>query len=184
MPTIRPYRNINEHDILTNFAWNPTGAYPTVKGTLVKIVSGLMQDQNLQQLGDVGAHFQNIVSQRYGLQPYVAAVTSSGDLPIGLTLYDVRETDENGERLIYHPEKAAKMQAVVSGQAVPIATQGIFIYSGVEGALPTAAGPAFCGINGGITASGLVSNALITRVGTFLGPADSKGFVYLKLNCI
>ena len=177
MPTIKPLRVLNEYDVINWFKFNPSGVYPAVKGSLVKVLSGIMTDQNLQQLGDVGAAYANIVSQRYGVQPSVALCTNSGDSPLGILVYDVRETDENGEKLVYHPDKMAKMQAVLSGQAVPIATKGIFLYSGVEGALPTAPGTARCGYNGGIIASCGAG----TAIGKFLGPADSNGFVYLKL---
>lgn len=179
MPTIKPYRVLNEYDVINHFKFNPTGAYPAVKGSFVKIIgSGLVQDQQgLQQLGDAGAHYNNIVSQRYGVSPYVGLTTNSGDTALGITLYDVREYDENGEKLLFHPDKQAKMQAVLSGQCVPIATRGIFLFSGVEGALPTGPGVARLGNNGSITASGGAG----TQVGRFLGGADTNGWVYLKL---
>lgn len=37
--------------------------------------------------------------------------------------------DENGEKLSYYPAKAADLHAVLPGQAVPIATRGIFTIS-------------------------------------------------------
>jgi hypothetical protein len=36
------------------------------------------------------------------------------------------EKDENEEKLLYNPVKRDELQAVLSGQAVPIATKGIF----------------------------------------------------------
>jgi len=182
MPTIKPLRVLNEYDVINWFKFNPTGTYPAVKGSLVKVISGVMTDQNLQQLGDVGAHYTNIVSQRYGVQPFVGLCTASGDVPVGLLLYDVRETDENGEKLAFHPDKQAKMQAVLSGQAVPIAAKGIFLYSGTSGT-PIAGGNAYANGNGTIQySSATPQNCTATKVGTFLGPADANGFVYLKLD--
>ena len=52
------------------------------------------------------------------------------DVPLGMLLYDVREDDENGEKLIFNPRKAAENDYVISGQAVPILTRGIVLYSG------------------------------------------------------
>ncbi len=178
MPTIRPQRDVDSHDIINQFKWNPSGVYPVSKGTFVKVLSGLMVDQQTIMLGNVGAAYANTVSQRYGVQPSIAACTNSGDLCLGMTLYDVRVVDENGELLIYRPDKAAQMQVSISGQPVPVVTRGIFIYSGIEGALPTAPGVARLGNNGGLIASG--GNATI--VGQFLGPADQNGHVYLKLS--
>ena len=178
MPNIRPQRDVDSHDIINQFKWNPSGTYPVTKGTFVKVLSGLMVDQTIQMLGNVGAAYANTVSQRYGVQPSVAQCTNSGDLALGMLLYDVRVQDENGELLIYRPDKAAQMQVAISGQPVPVVTRGIFIYSGIEGTLPTAAGVARLGNNGGLTASGGAG----TIVGQWLGPADQNGNAYLKLN--
>jgi hypothetical protein len=180
MPTLLPQRNYNDHDVYNQFKFNPTGTYPALKGTFVKVLSGLMTDQQIIALGSVGAAWSQTVSQRYGVQPSVATCTSSGDAVLGMLLYDVRETDENGERLIYHPDKQDKMQATLSGLPVPIVTRGMFVYSGVEGTLPAAPRAAYLGINGGITISGSATSTA-TKVGQFLGPADANGIVYLKL---
>ncbi len=178
MPTLAPYRNYSDHDIIQNFTFNPSGSYPVAKGSFVKIISGVMTDQNLTLGAGPGAAYGNTVSPRWGIQPYVGLCTSSGDTALGMTLYDVKVTDENGELLIYHPEKAAQMQVSISGLPLPIVTRGIFLWSGIEGAAVTAPGNAVLGNNGGLTASGGAG----TVVGKFLGPQDSKGYVYLKLN--
>ncbi len=186
MPTIRPFRDIDQHDVLNLFTFNRTGLYPAVKGTFVKVISGWSTEQNLAELGDVGAHYNNVVSLRYGLASQVAACVSSGDSTLGMLLYDVREYDENGEKLIFNKDKQVKMQAVLSGQAVPILTKGMVLYSGVNGGgtppTVTAGAPAFLGIDGGVNTSGSVGNANVTRVGTFLGPCDKDGYVLLKIN--
>lgn len=179
MPNIRPQRDVDSHDIINQFRWNPSGTYPTTKGTFVKIVSGLMVDQTLQMLGNVGAAYGNTVSQRYGVQPFVAAVTASGDNPLGMLLYDVRTVDENGELLIYRPDKAAQMQVSISGQPVPVCTRGLFIYSGVAGN-PQAGGKAFLSGDGQLAPGD--ANCSATVVGQFLGPKDQNGNVYLWLN--
>src|ERR1017187_7166916 len=201
MPTIRPYRDVNEHDVINLFTYNPTGTYPALKGQFVKIISGWTYEQNLDLIGDVGYHYNNVVSQRYGLEPYVAQCTNSGDAAIGLTLYDVREVDENGERLVFHPSKQAQMNAVLSGQAVPIAFRGTFLYSGVDGfavggsgtSLPgqlysgLAGAPAYLNNDGGVTTSGTKYGFTglgtpATRVGTFLGPVAGNGWVLLRVS--
>lgn len=178
MPTLGTYRNYNDHDVIQNFTFNPSGAYPVTKGTFVKVVSGVMTNQNLQMVGSIGAAYANTVSQRYGIQPFVAVVTNSGDLPLGMTLYDVRVVDENNEQLIYHPDKADQMQVSLSGQPLPIVTRGIFVYSGVAGN-PAAGGKAFLSGDGSLAPGDATCSA--TVVGQFLGPKDANGFVYLKL---
>ena len=188
MPTIRPFRDTDPKYVLNYFTFNPSGSYPAAKGQFVKILSGWNAEQNLAELGDVGAHYNNTVSQRYGIAPYVGTCTSSGDNTLGILLYDVREVDENGEKLIFKPEKQFRMQAVLSGQAVPILQKGIVLYSGVNGggrnpATVTAGAPAFLGIDGGVNTSGSMGNlGNVTRVGTFLGPCDANGWVLLKID--
>lgn len=177
-PQIRPLRDVSDHEIIPFFKFNPTGVYPTLKGAFVKIISGASSADTVVQLGPVGAPWQNVVSNRYGVQPYVAQVTNSGDLTIGLTLYDVREYDENGEKLILHPDKAARMQAVVSGQPVPILRRGLVLYSGVDG-IPVGGDIAYLSPagNGSVSTSGTAG--VSTKVGTFYGPPDSNGYVFL-----
>tara|TARA_A100001201_G_C4013443_1_gene178324 strand:+ start:55 stop:666 length:612 start_codon:yes stop_codon:yes gene_type:complete len=48
------------------------------------------------------------------------------DHAIGMTLYQTAKNDENGEKLLYNPQKQEELQAMLPGQAVPIATKGIF----------------------------------------------------------
>ncbi len=183
MPTLGTYRNINEHDILQDFKWG--GAMGNTKGTLVKISVGVSGGQNLTMLGAVGATYANTVNQRYGIIPSVVACNGSGDAAIGILLYDTKEVDENNMPLLYDRNKQEQMQCSLSGQPTAVLTKGVVEFSGVEGARITAAGPAYLGLNGGLTSSGSaagVSAGLVTKVGTFLGPQDDLGFVRLKLD--
>jgi hypothetical protein len=52
--------------------------------------------------------------------------STSGDIPLGITLYQTAKNDENGEKLLYNPQKQEELQAMLPGQAVPVATKGIF----------------------------------------------------------
>ena len=93
-----------------------------------------------------------------------------------MTLYDVKDADENGELLKYNPRKAAEMQAVIPGQAVPVVTKGIFLVQDVDGT-PAAGGVAYAGASGMITAT----QASNVAVGKFLGAADTNGDTLVKL---
>jgi len=48
------------------------------------------------------------------------------DHALGLTLYQTAKNDENGEKLLYNPQKQEELQTMLPGQAVPVATKGIF----------------------------------------------------------
>jgi hypothetical protein len=185
MPNIKPLRDINEHDIVNGFyTWS--GTIPAIKGTFVKISSGWSTETELAELGDVGARYSNVVSQRVGLPTAVAACNSSGDNAVGILLYDVRELDENGLPLKFDSAKQARMQCTLSGQSVVIAQRGKFLYSGVNGgAVPivgvTAGASAYLGTDGGINTSGSLTNGNVTKVGKFLGVPNAQGWVLVDI---
>ena len=135
MPTLRPLHDYDEHDVINLFSWS--GAVPAYKGTLVKIASpsGFVASHDpVEMFGGAGNAYSNTVSDRYRTSAQVTTCTSGSagtkDIPLGMLLYDVRETDENGEKLLYHPRKAAENDWVISGQAAPVLTRGILLYSG------------------------------------------------------
>lgn len=174
--TLRPFRDYDEKDVINLYAFSG-GLVDTslqilaTKGTLVKIAGqGFRGDQEpTEMLGNFGAfNVNNWVGQRYGALPKVV-VANPGDAPLGMTLFDVRELDENQLPLKYNPRKAAEMEAVISGQAVPVVTRGIFLYSGVQvsgGVAVTAGNSAYVGYFGGIATSG---SSGATAIGKFLG---------------
>ena len=180
MPNLRPFRDISEHEIIPFFS--VSGTIPFLKGTPVKVVSGFYADQaGPNSLGAVGTAWQNVVSNRYGVQAQVGATTSSGDSCVGFTLYDVREYDENGEKLIFHADKAARMQAVPSGWPVPILRRGFVYYSGAYAANAKGGETAYLSVDGStITTTGTAS--LSTKVGKFYGPMDSNGYIAVHLD--
>lgn len=175
MPTLRPFRDYDEKDVINLYTYSGAVVDSTyqilaTKGTLVKIAGdGFRNDSEpLEMLGNFGAFsVSNWVGQRYGVVPKVTVCnTPATDNPLGMLLFDVRELDENQLPLKYNPRKAAEMEAVISGQAVPIVTRGTFLYSGVRvsGGVAVAAGSkAYVGYAGEIATSG------VTSVGKFLG---------------
>ena len=125
---LRPFRDYDEHDVVNLFAFS--GSYPQTKGAIVTIMGNGWKntDEPFDMAGGAGAAYGNTVSQRYGLNAYVRQC-ASGETPLGMTIHDVRETDENGEKLLYNPQKQEELQAMLPGQAVPVATKGIFTLS-------------------------------------------------------
>lgn len=188
---LRPFRDYDEHDVLNLFSYDTTGlsagSINITKGSLVKIStgwknydSGVELGGGLEFIGSAGTLSPtNVVSQRYGVSAKVI-VSTTGDTPIGMTLYDVRDADENGELLKYKPRKAAEMQVVIPGQAVPVVTRGIFLVQGVLGT-PAAGGTAYAGGTGQITSSTGSLGILNVAIGKFLGPADTNGETLVKL---
>lgn len=184
MPNLKPFRQVSESDVINLFAH--ATATSLNKGTLVKpSVAWLSTDDGLSEAGDPGAAYGNTVSNRYATTAKVATA-GSGDYPLGITLYDIRETDENGEKLIFNPRKAAEMQVVLSGQTVPIASRGLFLYSGATLAAQTPAvnTKLYCFDGGELTtgAAGTATTNLV-KVGVALGGKDSNNHVLVYLNC-
>jgi hypothetical protein len=69
---------------------------------------------------------------------------ASGDLTncLGITLRQTAKFDENGEKLLYYRQKAEELMCVLPGQAVPVATRGIFTLStdAIDGTLTVGSG--------------------------------------------
>jgi len=188
---LRPFRDYDEHDVLNLFAYDTTGlnagSISITKGSLVKIATGWKNYDSGVELGG-GIEFiggagtlqpTNVVSQRYGVTAKVVTSTT-GETPIGMMLYDVKDVDENGELLKYNPRKAAEMQAVIPGQAVPVVTRGIFLVQGVLGS-PTAGGVAYAGGTGQITSSTGIGGVANVVIGKFLGAPDTNSETLVKL---
>jgi len=196
--SLRPFRQHAETDVINLFTLQDddgdiVASYADLKADGAKMSKGILvsvkgngwkntdDPVNKTGIGTPGASYTNTTSFRYGataaVEPYKA-----GEEPIGITLWDVAEVDENGEKLLYHPRKAAEMQAVVSGQAVPILTKGIILYSGLMSADPPSAGdPVYADkTQGGQLHKGLQTNA--PRVGTALCNVDANGFQLIKID--
>lgn len=188
---LRPFRDYSEHDVLNLFSYDTTGltagSISVTKGTLVKISTGWKNYNSgdeigggLEYMGSAGTLSPtNVVSQRYGVAAHVTASTT-GDTPIGMTLYDTRDADENGELLKYHPRKAAEMQVVIPGQAVPIVTRGTFLVQGVQGT-PTGGQNVYAGTGGQFTSSTGSAGVANVVVGKFLGGADTNSETLIRL---
>ena len=178
---LRPFRQYNENDVVNLFSYSGDSTLVT-KGLAVKVVGdGWTNDANtspVELLGSVGASYTNVTSQRYGVKAKVG-LAASGDAILGLTLMDVRELDENGEKLVYNPRKAAEMGVVISGQAVPVLTKGIVTYSGASNV--AAGSVAYVSGAAGELAGAATLPANATKVGKWLSKNDANGVALLKI---
>jgi hypothetical protein len=180
---LRPFRDYDEHDVINLFTYSGS-ALPVNKGMVVKVVnagfSSLGDAANpIEQLESLSSTpFPNSTSFRFGVKGKVTAATSGDAGVLGLTLMDMRETDENGEKLIFNPRKAAEMGVVVSGQAIPVLTKGIVTYSGTAA---TAGHYAFVAGTAGELASNATLPTLAIKVGRWLTTAGSDNIALLKI---
>jgi hypothetical protein len=176
MSNLKPFRDYSEHDVINLFAFSGDSAD---KGTVV-VANG--QGINLKDatLIDNISPYGNSVSSHLSV-PWTVAPAASGTTKgqiVGLLLKDVRTVDENGERLLFNPRKAAEMDVVISGQAAPILTQGIVLFSGIVGNPGYGSGAAVSDAGNGelkVVAYGSAT------VGKFLGPKNDEGYALLKI---
>jgi len=186
---LKPFRDYSEHDVINLFAFgDPNQALGTTDvvyaGSCVKVLTGWSNTNELSQIGNVGAGYANTVSTRWGVTADVQYTDGGADeAALGITLYDVREYDENGEKLAFNPRKQEELQCSLTGQAVPIATRGVFLMA--TGAWASSAGilqdnDVFATGDGKVTKLG--AKATNNRIGRTLGGPDADGSVLVKFD--
>jgi hypothetical protein len=196
--TLKPFRSYDEHDVVNLFALDfntvdlnvddakiQKGVLVTVQGNGWKNTDEALDSHGLggaTSTSAPGKSFANTVSLRYGTTARVAP-TKTTEVPLGITLWDMAERDENGEKLLYHPRKAAEMQAVISGQTMPVLTKGIVLYKG-NLTLNTAVG-AGVSVYNSTSGDGELSidnpSSAQTKIGKTLGAKDDQDYVMLKV---
>jgi antitoxin component YwqK of YwqJK toxin-antitoxin module len=70
--------------------------------------------------------YPHVGANSYPTVPHKVALAGGTKPVLGLTLNQVAKFDENGEKLLYYPQKALENHAVMPGQAVPVARKGMF----------------------------------------------------------
>lgn len=134
-----PFRQYNEHDVVNMFALEDsvltatqsiTETHSGDAGVFVKISNGNLDLDPVtygsnSYLGKTDYPF--VGSNGYPSVSLKVTPAASGDIrPLGLTLWETAKYDENGQKLIYYPQKAHENQVLLPGQSVPVATKGIF----------------------------------------------------------
>jgi hypothetical protein len=211
---ILPFRQYDEKDVVNLYALqlddgasldNPSANGDNDAGVFVKVTSadlnaGPVEYVDNSYLGKTD--YPHIGRDQYPVVPLKIQPASGGNDCLGMTMYQTANYDENGEKLLYYPVKKDEMQAVLSGEAVPVATKGVFTLanSAVDGDL-TPGSPVALSANAGkvtgashgdandgsttIVGSCLASGSR-TAIGTadqFAGAAGSTGNYYVvKIN--
>ena len=173
---LKPFRSYDEHDVVNLFGYHAGDALAA--GTVVKVSEGVKLDNKgpVDAMSDaLGLEPANTVSMRYGTRAKIVPAGAT-DLALGITLMPVQELDENGEKLVFNPRKAAEKGVVLKGQAVPVLTRGV-VHITLAGA-GVAGGVVKQAASGGLTSD---SAAVGTTVGTLLSDVVD-GAAIVKLN--
>jgi len=149
---ILPFRQYNETDVINMFALSSgyvnaqtTDSGNGDAGVFVSVEGGDFNADPITYATDsylgktdypfVGANQYPSVSLK--IKPAV-----TGEALLGITLRQTAKADENGEKLLYYPQKREELQCVLPGQAVPVATKGLFTIASTayNGTLPVGSG--------------------------------------------
>ena len=137
---ILPFRQYSDHDVVNLYALETnlvldatTGTGGGDAGVFVKVSAGNFDAdpityQTNAYLGDTSFPFLGTTEMYPEVNLKITGATS-GTIPLGLTLFQTAKNDENGEKLLYNPTKQTELQALLPGQAVPVATKGVFTIS-------------------------------------------------------
>lgn len=190
-----PFRQYNETDVINLYAYDAVGAPAGLSapfthgdndnGVLVKVTNGNMSNDPVayetnSYLGKTD--YPNVGRDQYPVVPLKYQPATGGDECLGVTLHQTLTHDENGEKLLYYPQKALEMQAMLTGQAVPIATKGVFTFSqvafdGVDAQGNSADGGRVLspGTKVGVGSAGKLSGIAFAGADTLGGPAGTNG---------
>ena len=135
-----PFRQYSDVDVINMFASDTVDANPSTNGNgsagvFVKVSAGNLDLDPIQYTAtDITntlgkSDYPFLGAAQYPAVPLQFTAATAGVPVLGMTLNQTLATDENGERLLYNPVKRAELQAVLTGQAVPVATRGIFTLS-------------------------------------------------------
>jgi len=137
---ILPFRQYSDNDVVNLYKLDTNSALDATTdvgsgdaGVFVHITNGNFNAdpityQTNTYLGDTSYPFLGTTEMYPEVNLTVNAATS-GLHPLGITLMQTAKNDENGEKLLYNPVKQVESQACLPGQAVPIATEGVFTLS-------------------------------------------------------
>jgi hypothetical protein len=133
-----PFRQYNEHNVINLFAYDAVGAPAALSdpftngdndaGVFVTITNGNMDldpvvYETNSYLGKTD--YPHIGRDQYPVVPLKYQAATGGQQVLGVTLKQTLTHDENGEKLLYYPQKALEMSALLTGQAVPVLTKGL-----------------------------------------------------------
>lgn len=178
MLRILPFRQYDENDVINLFALDgasanesTTGSGAGDAGVFVKVSDG---DFNLDPISYsdnayLGKTDYPFVKAQYPSVNLECTPAISGDSCLGITLRQTAKTDENGEKLLYNPVKAEELFCVMPGQAVPVATRGVFTLTddGYSGSLTVGGGVQLSDVESGKVIACAANSA--DKIGTVIG---------------
>lgn len=184
----------SEHDVVNFFAFTGSSAD---RGFCVSLATGSPLQPYEYPTKPVVVYSGTAAIAASNNQPYTARYetkakvrfTQSGEKPFGILLYNIRETDQYGQPLIFNSERKKQLLCVCSGETIPILRKGICHPSNALFATPvdaTCIGKAVVSANGGDGKWALAAAGTAGAFGTVIGYATSgnaNGGPVVAINC-
>jgi hypothetical protein len=133
---ILPFRQYAEEDVVNLYRVadgaeldSTTGTGTGDAGVFVKVAGGDFSLDPVSYSTDnyLGkTDYPHVGRAQYPKVNLTVEAATTGAAVLGITLLQTAKADENGEKLLYNPQKALELQAALPGQAVPVATKGVF----------------------------------------------------------
>jgi hypothetical protein len=149
-----PFRQYDDQDVINLYALadaavneSVTGVGSGDAGVFVKVSAGNFDLDPVSYatnsyLGKTDYPF--VGANSYPSVNLKVTPAASGDTTncLGITLRQTAKFDENGEKLLYYRQKAEELMCVLPGQAVPVATRGMFSVgaNAIDGTLTVGSG--------------------------------------------
>ena len=185
-----PFRQYNETDVINMFAMGTGFINESVTdsgngdaGVFVTVESGNLNLDTIVYDSAYDSYLGKTTYPHVGVNQYPRVSLSlkpatSGDALVGMTLRQTAKFDENGEKLLYYPQKAEELMCMLPGQSVPVAKRGVFTLAAAAfaGSVP-GVGSGFklpSGVSGKVTGC---TNVDAQKVGTVLATGSRTASV-------
>jgi len=124
-----PFRQYSEHDVINMFALGTgyvneslsisnngdAGVFVTIESGNLNIDTIVYDSAYSSYLGKTD--YPNVGVNQYPRVSLSLKPATSGDALIGMTLRQTAKFDENGEKLLYYPQKAEEFMCMLPGQS-------------------------------------------------------------------
>ena len=174
---LKPFRGYDEAEVVNLYSLTENSGNA---GDAVELVSWNPSDD--EGYGVNLSPYAGMQIPRYERKSKVKLATRGNERKVlGIMLWNVRETDDLGRKLIYDPQRYNELQTVTSGQSVPVLVRGYVMASGFTGPSPSPGSGVGVDQLGQWTVTGLnVTNV----IGTFLSSTGSDGYAAAFINAL
>lgn len=183
-----PFRQYDEQDVINLFKFGGDlgGGAPdnttADSGMLVKVSDSDLSKDPIEYLGSSpllgSSGYPHVARNGMPQVPLTCEAAGASDVAIGVTLNQTLTHDENGENLLRYPQKKDELFAVTSGEAVPVASKGIFTFD--ESAIQAVNSSDGTAGGGTATAGASDANWEVTSVKNTLATQGADGKIVLS----